>query len=49
MQLVTELSDFIYRSLLKFYRIAGSGNIRIILVEAEAKIGADCIPILVHM
>jgi len=43
-QLVTELSEFIDRSLLKFYKMAGSGNTRIILVEAEAKIGADMHP-----
>ena len=44
MQLVTELSEFINRSLLKFYRVAGTGNTRIMLVEAEAKIGADLHP-----
>jgi len=43
-QLVTELSEYIDRSLLKFYKMAGSGNTRIILVEAEAKIGADMHP-----
>ncbi len=44
MQLVTELRDFIYRSLLKFYRVVDTNNIRIMLVEAEAKIGADLHP-----
>jgi NADH dehydrogenase len=43
-QLATELRDFIYRSLLKFYRVTDAGNIRIILVEAEEKIGADLHP-----
>ncbi len=40
-QLVTELRDFIYRTLLRFYRRIDPDNIRIILVEAEPKIAAD--------
>ncbi len=40
-QLVTELRDFIYRTLLRFYRRIDPDNIRIILVEAEPKIIAD--------
>jgi NADH dehydrogenase len=38
-QLVTELSDFIYRSLPRFYKTLPPGNMRVILVEAEPKIG----------
>ena len=37
-QLVTELRDFIFRSLLRFYKILDTSNIRIMLVEAESKI-----------
>ncbi len=40
-QLVTELRDFIYRSLLRLYRTINPDNIRIILVEAEPKIVAE--------
>jgi len=40
-QLVTELRDFIYRTLLRFYRTIDPDNIRIILAEAEPKIVAD--------
>lgn len=39
-QLVTELRDFIFRNLLKFYRVETS-SIRIILVEAESRIVSD--------
>lgn len=37
-QVVTELRDFIYKHLIKFYRTIDPGNIKIILVEAEPKI-----------
>ena len=37
-QLVTELRDFIHRSLIKFYRITDPKQVRIILIEPEAKI-----------
>ena len=40
-QVVTELRDFIFRSLIKFHRKIDPANIRIILVEAESKIMAD--------
>ncbi|OGO22805.1 MAG: hypothetical protein A2144_07820, partial [Chloroflexi bacterium RBG_16_50_9] len=40
-QLVTELSEFIYPSLLKFYKLPDPGSIRIILVEADARIVAE--------
>lgn len=40
-QVVTELRDFIFRSLIQFYQKIDPDNIRIILVEAEAKIMAD--------
>jgi len=40
-QLVTELWDFIYRSLLRFYRVVDTSSIRIMLVEAESKIAAE--------
>ncbi len=40
-QLVAELRDFIYRTLLKFYRRIDPDNIRIILVAAEPKIVVD--------
>jgi NADH dehydrogenase len=40
-QLVAELSDFIYRSLLRFYRVVDLSSIKIMLVEAEAKIAAE--------
>ena len=40
-QVVTELRDFIFRSLIKFHRKIDPDNIRIILVEAESKIMAD--------
>ena len=39
-QLVTELRDFIYGSLLRFYPAVDKSNIRIILVEAKAKIAS---------
>ena len=49
-QLVTELRDFIYRSLVKFYRVSDVSNIRIVLVEAEEKIVAELHPNLsVHV
>lgn len=37
-QLVTELRDFIFRNLLKFYKTIDATKIRIILIEAERKI-----------
>ncbi|OGN93726.1 MAG: hypothetical protein A2144_01205 [Chloroflexi bacterium RBG_16_50_9] len=40
-QVVTELRDFIYRGLVKFYRTIDPGKIRIILVEAEPEIGVQ--------
>lgn len=40
-QLVTELRDFIYQHLLRFYRNIDKSHIRIILVEAEPKIGVE--------
>ncbi|MDP7415712.1 MAG: FAD-dependent oxidoreductase [Dehalococcoidales bacterium] len=40
-QVVTELRDFIFRSLIKFHRKVDPDNIQIILVEAESKIMAD--------
>ncbi|NIS68240.1 MAG: FAD-dependent oxidoreductase [Proteobacteria bacterium] len=40
-QLVTELRDFIFRNLIRFYKAIDPGNIRIILVEAEPKIVAE--------
>ncbi len=43
-QLVTELRDFIHRSLLRFYRIIDKSSIRIMLVEGEAKIVAELDP-----
>lgn len=43
-QLVTELRDFIYRSLLRFYKRVDASSIRIILVEAESRITAELHP-----
>jgi NADH dehydrogenase len=43
-QLVTELRDFIFRNLVKVYRAIDPSDIRIILVEAEARIVADLDP-----
>jgi len=40
-QLVTELRDFIYRSLLRLYRTINPNSIKIILVEVEPKIVAE--------
>jgi len=40
-QLVTELRDFIFRNLLKFYKILDNSNVRIILVESESKIVSE--------
>ncbi|MBI2832427.1 MAG: FAD-dependent oxidoreductase [Chloroflexi bacterium] len=40
-QLVTELRDFIHRSLIKFHRAIAPDNVRIVLVEAESKIMAE--------
>jgi NADH dehydrogenase len=37
-QMVTELRDFIYRHLLRFYKTVAPDNIRIILVEASSRI-----------
>ncbi|MFC1874529.1 FAD-dependent oxidoreductase, partial [Chloroflexota bacterium] len=39
-QVVTELRDFIHRSLVRFYKAIDPDNIKIILVEAEPKIVA---------
>ncbi len=39
-QLVTELRDFVYGSLLRFYKTIAPADIKIILVEAEPKIVA---------
>ncbi len=41
LQLVTELRDFIYRSLTRFYKTIDPDNIRIILIEVEPTIGAE--------
>ena len=41
LQVVTELRDFIYRSLIRFYKTIDSNTIRTILVEAEPKIVAE--------
>ena len=40
-QLVTELRDFIYKSLIRFYKTINPDNIRIILVEVEPRIVAE--------
>ncbi len=40
-QLVAELRDFIYGSLIRLYKTIDAANIRIILVEAEPKIVAE--------
>jgi NADH dehydrogenase len=56
-QLVTELRDFIYKHLIKFYRAVNPDNIRVILIERESKIaaglhtklGAYTIKLLVNM
>ena len=40
-QIVTELSDFIHRTLVKFYRTVGRGDVRIVLVETEPQIIGD--------
>jgi NADH dehydrogenase len=40
-QLITELRDFIFRDLTRFYKTINPDNIRIILVEAERKIVAQ--------
>ena len=40
-QIVTELRDFIYNSLFRFYRITETSGIRIIMVESHSKIAAD--------
>jgi NADH dehydrogenase len=37
-QVVTELADFVYKHLTKFYRSINVDNIKIILIEAETKI-----------
>ncbi len=37
-QVITELRDFIFRSLIKYYRTIDPGKIKIILIEAEPKI-----------
>jgi NADH dehydrogenase len=43
-QLVTELRDFIYRSLIRLYKAINPDNIRIILVESGPKIVAELRP-----
>ncbi len=43
-QLVAELRDFIYRNLIRFYKTIDTANIRVILVEAEAKLLAGMHP-----
>ena len=56
-QVVTELRDFIFRSLVRYYKTIDPGNIRIILVDTEPKIiapldtrlGAYAAKQLVHM
>jgi NADH dehydrogenase len=40
-QLVTELRDFVYKHLVRFYKMVDPDNIRIILVETERKIMAE--------
>ena len=40
-QVVTELMDFIYKSLIRYYKTIDADNIRIILIEAEPKIVAE--------
>jgi len=40
-QVVTELSDFVHRTLMRFYKAIGRDAVRIILVETEPKIVAD--------
>jgi NADH dehydrogenase len=40
-QLVTEMRDFIFRNLLKFYETINPDSIRIVLVEAGRKIAAE--------
>jgi len=40
-QVVAELSDFVNRTLLKFYKAISQDSVRIVLVESEAKIIAD--------
>jgi NADH dehydrogenase len=43
-QLVAELRDFIFKNLIRFYKAIDPRNIRIILIEAEPKIGAELHP-----
>jgi len=43
-QLVTELRDFIYGNLIRFYKTIDADNIRIILVETEPKIVSELHP-----
>jgi NADH dehydrogenase len=40
-QVIMELSDFIHRTLTRFYKAVPAGDIRILLVETEPKIVAD--------
>jgi NADH dehydrogenase len=47
-QLVTELRDFIFRSLTRFYKTIDPRKIRIIMVEIEDKIMSDSRPKLVN-
>jgi NADH dehydrogenase len=43
-QVITELRDFIFRSLIKYYRTIDPGKINIIMIEAEHKIVAELHP-----
>jgi NADH dehydrogenase len=43
-QVVTELSDFIHRTLVRFYRTVEGGDVRILLVETEPRIIGDLDP-----
>jgi len=43
-QVITELRDFIYKNLIRFYKTIEAENIRLILVEAEPKVVAELQP-----
>ncbi len=43
-QVVAELRDFVYRSLLKFYKTINREDLRIVLLEAEPNIAAELHP-----
>ncbi len=43
-QLVAELSDFVYKTLLRFYKTIDPENVRLILLEAEPEIVAELHP-----